>query len=528
MKKVIFLLIFISAVLFNTFEVYSQDIRKIPLESTPVFKLAKDMERRLIDLFPLLYLENKLDSLEEGQKERVISIIREKDLGMCFNLEDEVLNDFCRFYVSINLLGVDSDFSDNLHDPFLLDLAKLAKAISLLKEGEFQKSEELFKDVTDKSAIIFFRDLSVFFQAKRIEDIAGLKNINLLAKKAVVFKILEKDTSLLNNILKPYIDEDLYNYFTAVNYFKSGNYVQAGEYFLHSAKEKEIKEVALYNAVYSFFLARNFKNAGALIPYLSSYDNKKFTLLLSLTNNKKDPFNYDEYVNDRDFWYLLRNLVRFQIEREGKITFLKNIKMTDIKQDEELLFFYCVNLLIIDRYSLDSRCKNYKWNTQEYGLFFKDISDNVLNRRENIRIIENYRLFKYFPFSKYYGDYLFRNNNYEMAKNIYEEIIREERKLRSDFLVGIYSGLSKIYKTTGSSFTAKKILEEGINRLDDKKDILFIDFIKILIEEENYEEVIWRAKAYLNDTENEEIKKELQKFIEICYERLDKLKKKEK
>lgn len=311
-------------------------------------------------------------------------------------------------------------------------------------------------------------------------------------------------------------------------FFKKGNFSEAGKFFLNSSKKDDIKEIALYNAVYSFILDKNFKTASKLVPYLNSYDSKMFSLLLSVNNNAKNAFVYEDFVNDKDFWFLLKNIVRHKLEQDDSIGFLRDIKMNDIKGDEELLFYYCINLIINERHNFDNRCKNYNWKVQEYLSFFNDISDNNINKKESVRTIEGYKLYNYFPFSKLYGDFYFRNNKFEKAKKIYEDIIREGKNLKSDDLMNVYLLLSKIYKFNKSYFTAKKVVEEAIDKLSDKRDILRLEQLKILEEEENWDELLWRANAYLNETENDEIKKELQKFIEMCYERVDKLNKKEK
>ncbi len=526
MKRLIFSLL-LMLTLFGPDKSWSQEIRKLPFEKTPVFHFALELEGRFIELFPLLYLENELEDLSYHQKERLLILLRDRDLGVCFNLDDDILKDFCKFYISLSLLGVDSEDLSETKNSFLLELNKLAKAISSLKRGNLINSQRLFQEVSDKTIKIFFKELSIFFNTRDIESIVSSTKVNILTKKAIVFKIVNENSSLINEDLREFLEEPLYYYYVGSNYFKNGNFILAGEAFLKSAKNSDIRDVALYNGVYSFMLGKKFTNANKLVDYLNPQDRKKFLLLLSILNNKKEPFLYQDFSSDRDFWIMLRELIKYQIERGGSLGFLINLNPSDIKDDEELLFLYCIYLLL-ERRRIDANCRGYKWTSQDYMSFFKDVSDNIINKKETLKILESYKLVRYFPFSKLYGDYLFSNNNLDRARIIYEEIIRGVKNISSDDLMSLYIRLSKIYRLRGSFFTSKKIIEEAMEKIQEKIDLLRLEQLKILEEEENWEELLWRSRAYLLETSDEKIKKELQKFIEMCYERLDKIKQKEK
>lgn len=509
-------------VLFDSIPLFSQGLKEIPIESSPIFDFVRIMENRLKNIYQVLFFEINFHELQEQDKEAMIELLSKGDYKTCVN-PPKKLEDFCSFAKNLDNLSYfeSNEFSDSL----LIEMKKLIKSIASIKNGEFDRAYKFFNEISEESIKIFFRDLEFFLKETDINKIIDSKRFDIETKRAVLYRVVSDNLDLLNDRVRSYL-RDYYDFLFAKSHFKKGSFSQAGKFFIDSSKNDLLKEIAIYNAVISYILDGNFTVASNLIPQLKKDDANMLAILISLFYNPRSIPMYSNLLSNPDFRFLFKHIVKYKMERDEDISFFKGIKMTDIEDDEELLFYFCLNAFLIDKHgSNQSSCKNYSWTVKEYSEFFKDISDSSLNRKDTLKIIEKYKLYHHFPYSKLYADYLFRNNNLEKAKNIYEEILRIERNLKSSYLMDIYLSLSKIFRLKKSYYSARKVIEEAIFKLDDKKDYLRLEQLKIFFEEGQFEEVLWRAKAYLNETENEEIKKELQKFIEMCYEQLNKLKK---
>ncbi len=519
----------IFALLLSSSYLYAFEIRDIPHQITPVYTYSLEKEKDFLELFPIIYLEENIHQLSDTSLDMLISLVREKNLGICFYVEDGELKEFCKFYVSLMILGIDSEDMLSFEDGILGQMGRIALSISSLKSGKTEEARKIFSEVKSREVITIFSDMKYFFDAESKDALKDWRRLSKpFLREAIAYKILSRDVNQLDEQIRAYLDDGLVSYLLARGHFRSGEYRKAADLFIKSAKNKDISEQALVYAAYSYLLDRRFSEAERIHHYLKKEEREKIHFILDLTYNRRGNINFIKYQDDENFVYTLKNLLRYFIDKGVKINLPAAISVQAIS-DSELAFLICATKIMENpKGQTATACYNNSWKNKDEELFFRDLFDGNLERKESIRIIENLKLFNYYPFSRYYADFLLKTNNHDRAGKLYEKIIREEKHLGNEDLYVLYLNFSKTFRFKKSYFTAKKILEEAMHKVKGKDDQLRLEYLSILLEQGECEEILWRAEAYLPDTADDYIKKELQKIIEICYEKLGKIMKQEK
>lgn len=511
----IFFVIFIFYSVAEAYEI--KKISPIPFGDTPLKEFIDDVEGQYLRAFPDIYLSYG-DELEPENTKKLYSLIVGKDLGVCLDAQGAI-KDFCKLYITLFLLGTESNdlkLFFSLPSP-ISDFAYLGSALSLLRNQEYEEAEKMADLVHDKAVIIYFSSFFSLFKDEKDSEYVNFAQPTM-AKIQLLF---QKNP----DIVKPFENA---NHLPAFIYFLLGerafygnDYIKAGDYFMKASDEGKIRKVALENAFYAYINGNDLNRAKSVVKKLGNDVNKVILGVLAIIDNKK-PFISDELFVDEIFGGFLKEKVKGEL-REGK-DFSYLSKINSVGGDEELLFLTALSKFVYQRPAdFKAYIHRINWKNSHYKEFLM-----VLQKREipegtfQKELIEDYNLYNYYPFNFFYAN-IIKNKNRLFAEQLYENVIRHGKKATKKVLLKSYMGLASIYKSRKRYNTAIKVLEEALELELDEEEIM-MEIIRLIGLKEDYEELRWRAEKLYHETKNKEHKKELQIFIDLCYEKLGILK----
>ncbi len=499
--------------------VYAQQITKInslPYENTPLYEYVKAEEKKFLESFHLLYFEEIQQELSPEDSEKIYNLVRNNDFEVCFGSHGE-LKTFCSLYLTLFLMGtqsVDLELFFSYPSP-ASDLVFLGKAIQFALNGETDNTKRMFTLVKDDAIKVFF---SGFFDLFFSNEVVDLSVIPLpLYSQARIF-LHFKDANVVLDKISDYKDlPPPILFLIGEAAFYKGEFLKATNCFLMASESEKIRKISLENAFYSALNDNNYKIANNIIDKCHEDTKQRLKAMLSIKTNKHYVIK-DSFFNDETFSRFFLQHIKLDLQSGSNVAYAAKLNL-DIGS-EELLFLIALTKFIYGGYIdfFDYSSKVVWTNT-----FFKD-SINAMQKRNFIgnpsikRLIEVYSLFNYYPFNFFYAN-IIKNKNKSFAKHLYENVIKSGKKVKKEDLLNSYLNLANIYKIEKKYYIAIKLLEEALIFKQHEEKIL-MEMIRLYALKGDYEELKWRAERLFEQTNNPEHKKELQIFIDLCYEKL--------
>lgn len=521
------LLIFLIA-LYPSLALSAKIAKTKPLQwdKTPLYEYFKFEEYRFLNAYPYLYLEEESDSLDYENLLKLGRLLTERDLEVCLE-RNPALTEFCKFYLSVSLMGVESpDFEGFMEkEGVLAELAKLGQSMFHAVSGDTGKARDINLTLKNDAVKIYFRKYMNILETPQISGKTG----DVAYDYAVMFTAGRNRTETLESLLKYDDKRGHISFLIGGILFEKGNYGGAAEFYLKAAKNDAINSIAIENAVYSYFNAGDFKKSREHSENLSKAVRETVDTMIKLEKMQISKLP-ERFPDDEDSKTYLLNFVKESVQKGVNIGFLNGIERRDL--DEEMLFYICSAKLVYGGWkSYDPYCKNLEWKNSGYKIFWSGIENigktgGIPQNPEKISsVISAARLYNYHPFGYFYAALSYQSGDYGNAILFYERLLKHPQKLRREKLENIYFNLADIYKRRGSYYTALKFLEDGLDGSSpENEEIFHMEIVRTLFEKEDWEEVLWRAERLLEQGKNSAFKKELQLFLEICYERLGKTK----
>lgn len=504
-------------------------LKEISFEDTPIFKCVKNEEEFYLQTFPNLYVE-LTDISDVNDLESIIRLVRDKDFSVCLDSSEDIKN-FCSLYITLFLMGTESGDLEqfyNLAGP-ISDIARVGRSISYAINGNIEEAKESLKGVKDRDVINYFKNYISIFDGHYTELLHKTKFSS--CDEAKIFNIANTDFDFLMLLIRKANISGYINFLVGKKYFYDRDYLSAGQYFLNASKTSQIKNVAMENAFYAFLNTNNWDMVEDIILRSEASLSEKLTTIAKLKHNKIKTVP-EKFLKDEIFAHFLLEHAKQSLKKGADISYLREIESTDL--NEELAFIIVIAKLVSGKEKeVSNYVKRVNWKNKFFAeVAFQLVEPNTFFSEENSKIkylIEAYNLFNYYPFNFIYAN-MIKDQNADFAKRLYEHVIRYHRNIRKKNLLMSHINLALIYKEEGNYYTALKIIEDALNLSpnEDVKERLIMEMIRIYAKKEDFGELKWRSEAAINEVKNPEYKKELQIFINLCYEKLKLTKESEK
>lgn len=504
-------------------------LKEIPFEDTPIFECVKNEEKFYLQTFPNLYLE-LTDISDLNHLESVIRLVRDKDFSVCLNSSEDIKN-FCSLYITLFLMGTESGDLEQFYDlgSPISDIARVGRSISYAIKGNLVEAKESLKGLKNREVINYFKNYVSIFDGHYTELLNKPQFTS--CDEAKLFNVANTDSDFLISLIKKANISGYINFLVGKKYFYDRDYSLAGHYFLNASKSLKIKNIAMENAFYAFLNANNLDMVDDIILGSDQSLSEKLNTIAKLKHNKIKTVP-EKFLKDEIFAHFLLEHAKQNLKKGADISYLSGIESTDL--NEELAFIIAIAKLV---YGKDKDLSNYVKRVDLKNKFFAEVAFQLVEpdtffSEENSKIkhlIEAYNLFNYYPFNFIYAN-IIKNKNADLAKRLYEHVIRYHRNIRKKNLLKSYINLALIYKEEENYYTALKIIEDALNLSphEEMRERLIMEMIRIYAKKGDFEELKWRSEAAINEIKNPEHKKELQIFINLCYEKLKSTKESEK
>jgi|GEM_PF-4304029 len=497
---------------------YAQQITKVnslPYEYSPLFEYSKHEEERFLKDFSLLYLEEVQADRSPEELEKLYNLIRNKDLSVCLNSADDLKN-FCSLYLTLFLMGTQSNDLEQFfsYPTPVSDIAILGRAISFVLNGRLEDARKTIASVKDTSIKTYFSD---FFSVFSDKVVAKTKPPITLSRQAKIYFQYKNNEEVLDSVSDFNELPASLQFLLGERAFYKGDFANAAELFIKASNDERIRLISLENAFYSFLNANNDEMAMPIIDEIEGDTKLRLKAIRDLKRNKAHRVMSDFFSNDIFTFFFLDHL-KLDLKRGANVSYASKLSIqTD---NEELLFLLSITKLIYNNHrDFVDFSNTVFWK----NALFRD-AIGYLQARKGLdshtikSLIEGYSLFNYYPFNFFYAN-IIKNKNERLAQSLYEDVIKLHKKALKEDLLSAYLGLADIYKTRGKYYTAIKLLEEALKFKQNEEEIL-MEMLRIYALKEDYEELKWRAELLFKKTKNAEHKKELQIFLDLCYEKL--------
>lgn len=518
-KTIIIIFCFLAIFCGNVNAQLVKDVIDVPLKDTPFLDFVNQEEDRYLSAFPFLLIELKKDMSFEVL-EKLLKLVKEKDFSVCLDAEDDIKT-YCKLYFTLSLMGTDSSDLEQFLEPPFSEIATLGRMIYFLKNADYEGAKRVSGLISDRAIRTYFRALFDLV-ALKLEK-GDLDSLELLENQAKIFLLYSLGKEAVEDLLvKERLPATLY-FIVGKTLFRKGDYKRAGDAFLYAANYKRFKETALKNAFYAYLNANDFASAREIVTYLGEGG---YVLEAMLTLSQKGRVRIEGYfLKDQIFIDFLLAYAKNSLMHGRSIDFLSKIE--EPLPNEELMFLTAISKLIYQgKMEFSNYFEKNEWKEEVYLMALKEFQKGKIKHDSGEKLIRQYNLFKYYPFNYFYANAI-KDSNDLLAEKIYENIIKRGKNVPKDVLYECYVNLAEIFKKRGKYYTAIKVLEDALNLAKNEEEIL-MEIIRLYALKEDWEEVKWRAERLMEETKNTNYKKELQFFIDLCYEKLDKVGKESK
>lgn len=487
-------------------------VKTISYEETVLYDFLVNYEEYVIKTIPNLYFELNLDNIDEDGNETLYLYLNEGH-ALCKESGSNI-QEFCDFLNIMNSKSLSMLERKFFKNENLTQLVYFLLSVHYAKEGQWKKSKDLVQKVKEQSILNFYKD---FLRILNMEEPNSFNTyyLNCLYRYYTEGTICPMD-----------YNEDTYGYLTffqAIKYFDEKEYHKAGELFL-KAKHNKLYKIALENAVYSFFHAKEYDEAIKHAKKISDKLEKKIEFLINFEKGIKFVF-YEDFIEEEISNFLTKNIKKHILDGK-KLDFMMSFKIQS--DNEELNFWLCLVDVINKRTNFNKNCIKRSWSDKYANLmnliknwYIGEFSyENIANKEALEAFIEDSGLKKYYPFNFFLAELAFENKKYNKAQYIYEYFIRYPLNISNKELENVYYKIALIYENKKSYYTALKFLEKNLEKaFNSIKNKSRVEYIKVLYLKGDCEKAIFYANYFLENMKELPFKQEIEAIIELCKER---------